>query len=256
MRTTRNSSTPCAGRRVTEAGRRREVNGHEGWRVSAHAATQHVAELMRGGMSRHDIAARSGMSYSVVTEVGAGRSERIHRITEESILGVKVPESNWEPAGNGYVGAAGSSRRLQALGVQGFPLSFLCQETGLSKSRIGVIRSGSKPVLMMSGFRLIRDVHDKFWDVDPLDVGLREGAVCRTRLWAKRHKWWPTEAWSDIDDPACKPSLKTPRYVILAEGCQELMQVRGSRKEDVAKRLGVSVNTLDKAVGYYNAKAS
>lgn len=207
-------------------------------------------------MSIQDISNRSGMSYSTIIEVGAGRCERIYRITEESILGVEPPGDKWNPIGDSPIDVTGSRRRLQALAVQGFSLSFLREKTGLARSYIGEIRSGPKKTVMVSRFRLVRDVHDEFWDIDPVEVGLKTSAVVRMKTWAEKNKWLPTEAWDDIDDPNCKPTPKTPRYVALTEDYQELIQYRGNERSDVAKRLGAELNTIERAVSYYNSKAS
>lgn len=104
--------------------------------------------------------------------------------------------------------------------------------------------------------QLFSKLHDELWDVDPVEAGMSANAAARVKGNAKKRKWWPTEAWSDIDDPACKPSLKTPRSVVLVEDFKELIQVRGVTREDAAKRLGVRVNTVEKAIERYAKIAS
>lgn len=210
---------------------------------------------MRHGLSPGDIAARSGMSVGQVKEVAAGRCERIYEITEESILGVKVPDDDWVPVADGFADTTGSRRRLQALTVQGFPLSFLTAKTGLAKSTVSLVRSGRKAQVMSSGLRAIKAVHEEFWDEDPLELGLSPEVVAKAKGWAKKYGWLPTEAWDDIDDPECEPRTKpTPKYVRTAEDYRELTDRFGLNRRQAAERLDMSVDALNAALGYYEKR--
>lgn len=206
-------------------------------------------------MSPGDIAARSGVSVGQVKEVAAGRCERIYEITEESILGVVVPDGDWIPVADGFADATGSRRRLQALTVQGFPLSFLTVETGLAKSTVSLVRSGRKTQIMSSVLRTIRAAHEKFWDEDPLELGVSPEAVAKAKGWSKKYGWLPTEAWDDIDDPDCKPRTKpTPKYVRVAEDYREMTERFGLNRRQAAERLEMSVDALNAALGYYEKR--
>ncbi len=184
-----------------------------------------------------------------------GRSGLIYRVTEEALLGISVPVDGWEPTGDSALDGTGTIRRLQALSVQGYPLTALMAETGLARATICDLRSGRRVRVMLSGMLAVRDAHDRLWDVDPIDAGVSPEASVKVKTWARKNGWLPSEAWSDIDDSECEPVLKTFRYVALTEDFRELEKM-GYNRKDAAERLGVSISTLEKAIGYYNRKES
>lgn len=234
--------------------RQTDQNLREGQRftVSAAKATRHAQALERAGMSTIDISERSGVSTTRVKQILQGRRERIYRTTEEALLGIPIPEDGWTPIRDGRTNAVGARRRLQALAVQGFPTSVLVEETRLDDRTISELRSGVRSQVQVSRLRLIIEVHDRLWDVDPLSMGVPSASVTRARQWAAKQNWYPTEAWADIDDPDCKPVLKTPRYIALTEDARELMAHQGYTRKGAAERLGVEVDTLNAAMAYYD----
>jgi hypothetical protein len=140
------------------------------------------------------------------------------------------------------------------LAVQGFSAPFLSGESGIATLTINRIRTGVQQRIQLATMRTIVLLHDKFWDMDPLDAGLELPGISRTMKHAKREGWLPTEAWGDIDDPDCRPVLNTPKYVRIAEDYRELTQEQGYDRKGAAKRLGVTVHGLNAALGYYNKK--
>lgn len=117
------------------------------------------------------------------------------------------------------------------------------------------LRSGAREKTLVSCSVKIRLVYDELWDADPLALGIPVRSVNLTKGCAKRGGWLPAEAWRDIDDPECEPVMKpTPRYIRLAEDYRELTQEQGYDRKGAAKRLGVTVDGLNAALGYYNKK--
>jgi transcriptional regulator with XRE-family HTH domain len=224
--------------------------------VRVEKTVEHAKMLVRAGMSASDIAERSGVSKRRVQRILKPSLEMIHWLTEEAILGVPVPVGRYMPKVDGLTDATPSRRRLQALAVQGFPVSYLCREADMSKPILMNLRSGMRNKALVSSSVKIRLVHDELWDTDPLTLGIPARSVSTAKVCAARGGWFPTEAWRDIDDPSCEPSLNAPRYVILTENARELMGECGHSKREAAERLGVSVNTLDKAISYHDAKVS
>lgn len=233
-----------------------DVRNGNRFAVPVDTASLHANALVRAGMSAKDIANRSGVCETVVLEVVRREHKRIYRTTEEAILGIPIPEDGWTPITDGITDAVGTRRRLQALSFQGFPLSFLARETGLCRRRTYVLRSGKQARVFISGMLAVTEVHDRFWDTDPLSTGLRPHDVTRARQWAQRQDWLPTEVWSDIDDPDCEPVLSTPRYMALTDDAEELMTQQGYTRTLAAERLGVAVSTLNTAFWYRNQRAT
>lgn len=219
--------------------------------VPADSALEHVRKLLIADMPPKDIEAISGVDETVIVRMLRGDQSRIHWTTEEALLGVSAPEGGWAPRSDGMIPSVGAMRRLQALGVQGYSPSVLAEESGLDIKTIRMIQSGSRSKILISRNRAIRWLHDRLWDTDPLALGLRTGDVTRTRQHAQNQGWYPTEAWVDIDDPQCEPTLGTPRYVALTEDARELMKTQGYTRSQAAERLGVEYDTLKAAILYY-----
>lgn len=216
-------------------------------------ARLHGLKLMKAGMTPSGISARSGVSTTQVRRLLRGDLPSMWRINCEAVLGITEDEAAGPLEFDGMVDTTGAMRRLRALAVQGFSVTFLAKEGGVTRRVIGDIRSGGNPRMLMSTLRSVTSLHDKFWDVDAADTWISLNATVRTRGYAAKRKWWPTEAWADIDDPDCKPSLKTPRYVILAENYKELSGM-GYTLHKAAERLDVRATTLDRAIRYYEKK--
>lgn len=223
-------------------------------RVSSEEAFQYGHKLMRAGVSALDIAERSGVSPTQVRRLLRGELPGMLRETSDAILGVPMPDEGKPGREDGLVDATGARRRLQALAVQGFSTTVLSVESGVMRLTISDIRAGTQKRIRLSTLRVVVALHEKLWDVDPLDLGVKLSAVSRTKKHAEREGWLPTEAWSDIDDPDCKPALGAPRYVVLTEDAQELMEKQGYTRKAAAERLGVKTDTLNAAMAYY-AKA-
>lgn len=220
--------------------------------VSVAKTKDHLLALLRADMTPRDVEKVSGVDEKTILKILNGRCARIHWITEEAILGVPVPEYGWESSFDCYVDALPAMRRLQALGVQGFTTPVLSRETGIDRTVIGAIRSGKRPRIRMSSMRAIKKAHDRLYDTDPADLGVAHGDLIRARRWAEKQGWYPTEAWVDIDDPDCKPVLKTPGYIVITENARELIEQQGYSRKAAAERLGVTVDALKWAMTYYD----
>jgi hypothetical protein len=227
--------------------------------VDTAEAVKHIHELMKFDMPIPDMEKISGVHSKTFVKILNGRCERIHWVTEEAILGIPVPETGWESSADCYVNAIPATRRLQALGVQGFTVPVLSTEMNVEQSVINSVRSGRRLRIRMKTMRSIRRAHDRLYDADPLDYGVSRGDLTRALRFAEKQGWYPTEAWADIDDPECEPILKTPRYISLTEDARELIEQQDYTLEQAAGRLGVTVNAIQKARARYRenmAKAS
>ena len=81
-----------------------------------------------------------------------------------------MPENGRPGREDGWVDATGARRRLQALAVQGFSTTVLWAESGIARLTVSDIRSGTQQRIRASTLRVIIALHNKLWDVDPLDM--------------------------------------------------------------------------------------
>jgi transcriptional regulator with XRE-family HTH domain len=224
-------------------------------RVPSDEAYEHAVELIRASLSPIDIAERSGVSVTQVRRLLRGGLPGMLRVNSDAILGVPMPHESKPGRGDGWADATGARRRLQALAIQGFSTTVLSDESGVARLTISDIRAGTQQRICLSTLRVIILLHDRLWDVDPLDMDLRLSAVTRTIKHAERERWLPTEAWDRIDDPACEPRKKpTPKYVRTAEDYDELTSRFGLNRRQAAERLEMSVDAVNAALGYYEKR--
>lgn len=235
-------------KRENDAARRQGVSA----RVPVAAVLEHMRLLHDAEMPTPDIGKVSGVDVKTLLRVLGGQRERIHWTTEEAILGVPIPDEGWESSADCYVDALPALRRLRALGVQGFTVPVISRESGVEKSVIGVVRSGSRSRVLMSTRKAVRRVHDRLYDADPSDFGVSPWDRSRALRWAEGQGWYPSEAWADIDNPDCEPVLGTPRHLALAEDARELISEHRHTPRMAADRLGVSLSQLGNALSHYN----
>jgi hypothetical protein len=226
-------------------------------RVPSDEAYAYAVELIRASLSPTDIAERSGVSVTQVRRLLRGGLPGMLRVNSDAILGVAMPHESKPGRGDGWADATGARRRLQALAVQGFSTTVLWSESGVARLTVSDIRSGAQQRICLSTLRVIVLLHDRLWDADPLGMGVKLSAVARTVKHAEREGWLPTEAWDDIDDPACEPRKKpTPKYVRTAEDFGELTGRFGLNRRQAADRLGMSVDAVNAALGYYGKRTA
>ncbi|MET9304954.1 hypothetical protein ABZX68_06395 [Streptomyces cellulosae] len=103
--------------------------------------------------------------------------------------------------------AAGSSRRLQAMGCAGWPLGRLARETGLTPYRITQLATGQADTVTVDEARAIAAVYARYSGASPGLHGVSHIHASAARDRATALGWAPPAAWDDdtIDDPAAIP---------------------------------------------------
>lgn len=224
-------------------------------RIPADEAAAHARRLVACGVPPKEISERSGVSVSSVRNLIAGRMERMERANAEAILGLPIPKGDYEATEEMLCDATASRRRLQALGVCGFPRLILAREIGISSHVVGDIRDGRQDRVLLSTHRAIESVYDRWWNADPKQFGARECEVTLTKKRAAREHWAPPAAWDEetIGDPTAKPVVSTgePQYVALVEDAQWLVSEYGYTHKEAAERLGVTPQQLGAAFSNY-----
>jgi len=220
--------------------------------VPATRAHTYAQQLLHAGRSAIDIAALSGICEKTITDLLAGRLERIYRDTEAAILGIPMPHRGHRPTVDGFMDATAARRRLRALSARGFTLAVLATEVDTTSETIGRIRQHRGDQIRVSINRAIADAYDRLWNVDPIAAGATLSGSVRARKWAERQGWPPPAAWDDdtITDPDAQPHMpatSSSRAEIVAENARWLIDA-GNSRDTAAAQLGISRFYIDRAL--------
>lgn len=178
--------------------------------VDAEPVRAHLRYLQSCGMGLRVIAGAVRVDRKSLQAVLNGRPERgtgpqkvVRPAFAAAVLAVK-PTLDTLGAST-IIPATGTTRRLQALVAVGWPQMHLADELGWTPTNLGVLIVA--PTVTVKTARLVRDLYELLWKVDPLSHGASYGGVTRAKRRADKARWAPVGAWDDdaIDDPAAFP---------------------------------------------------
>lgn len=195
-------------------------------------AARHVARLREAGMGVREIATAAGVTRQTIARIH-DRTRGIRPETAQRILAVQ-----YDPF---RVDATGSRRRVQALAALGWTRDHIATAGGLNEHGIGDVMSGKVTVVYRTTARGIRQAYDA--------LSMRRGPSVRARNRAAAAGWPPPLAWDDesIDDPTARPDGAGYQPAPLIESIRELI-AHGLDREAIARRLGVTRDTVDQAI--------
>lgn len=103
------------------------------------------------------------------------------------------------------VAAAGTVRRVEALGTVGYPLGCLADWLGLTESQLTQLLDAV--AVPATAARLVAVLYDRLCFADPATQGADPASIRRTKERAAAEGWAPVGAWDDdtIDDPSAIP---------------------------------------------------
>lgn len=109
------------------------------------------------------------------------------------------------------VAAIGTKRRLQALAAIGWSAAAVANETGIPEKTLRSARDDGRQQKLVAVH--IADAVTELFESEPQTPELRPQALSRQIASARRHGWYPPEAWAglDIDDPAVQPFVEVVR---------------------------------------------
>jgi len=228
--------------------------------VPADRATRYIQRLMRAGMPPLDIARTAGLGDKTITQLAAGRYEKIYRTTETAVLRVPFPGPGYQPVHDGRIDATGARRRLQALSALGFPLTSLAVEIGTTTRTVCDIRRGDRRWLHTSLDQDIRAAYDRLWNQDPASCGVTSGSATRARKWAARNAWALPAEWDDddIDEPTATPHNQATSSSVREVAAARAADIQhlgrfGLSTAEIAARVGVSEAYVRAQLGGYRA---
>lgn len=203
---------PCRAANRAAAAERSRLLAYGKWHpwVDAEPVRTHLRYLQTCGMGLRAIGAAAGVHrkqlQSIVNgrpELGRGPQKVVRPALAATLLDVQ-PTLDTLGAST-VIPAAGTTRRLQALVAVGWPQTCLAKELGWAPNNLSALIVA--PTVMVRTARLVRDLYERLWKVDPLTHGATQIGVSRAKKRALQARWAPVAAWDDdaIDDPAAFP---------------------------------------------------
>lgn len=206
--------------------------------VDAAPVKAHLQQLRAAGVGRRTIAARSGVSLTVISRlIGIDRhrpARRIHPDTARKLLAVTTSDQ----ADGTFIDATGARRRLQALVTLGWTQTEIAARIGWTTANLNRITLGHVDNITRGTHQLIDELYEQ--------LSMLPGPSQRARGVAQRRGWLPPLAWDDIDDPTEQPTGDFIRRHDRIDplDVQELHQA-GETKDAIAQRLGIARSSVD-----------
>lgn len=217
--------------------------------VDAGPARVHLAALRDAGVGTRRVGEVTGLGRTAICKVVSGETRRVHPENLARILAVGADDR----AAGVPVDGTGTRRRLRALVAVGWSQTRLAGRLGWTVANLNRVVVDDDRSLQRPLRDAVRRLYDEVWDTAPPAVGPAErGAVGRATRYAAARGWAPPMAWDDdtIDDPAAV--ARGPVTSPVCRGGVDLDEVRhlaagGAHIGEIARRLGVTVATLDRA---------
>ena len=228
--------------------------------VDAQEARSHVNALLDAGLTLAQIGQRSGINraglyYLLGQAPGRPAARRIRATSERALLAVRADRVGTETTG--WVDATGTRRRLQALAVNGWPISALASRAGLS--RTNAKRQLERGTVLVATRDAVRRLYNELWDADPVACGILPQHATRARARGLREGWLPPLAWDDdtIDDPAARPAGMRTAHKTRGTAEAEVMDLldMGETVDAIAQRLRMSTSGVYQVVARARARA-
>ena len=145
--------------------------------TDAAPAREHVQALQAARLGWKQVARLAGVPEATVSRLLYGRagyppSLRIRAASAEALLAVR-PALDTLPA-SACTDATGTTRRLQALIVQGRTIISLAGCLGMERSYLGRVAAGKVPGVTVATARKVRDLFEEWWDQPPPEETPRE----------------------------------------------------------------------------------
>ncbi len=247
---------PCTDARTADNRQRTKLKvfgRYDAGRVDAAPVREHIINLMANGVSARQLASLAGLSYSAVSAIVYGRSDRghapyprVHATTAEKILAVQADLTN-QRAGR-YIDSCGTVRRLQALVAIGWSLSRLAKKLGMERGNFGTFMNADQCTVRRA--LAVRDLYDQIWNQPQTGTEWHsKTSATKARNYAAVRGWLPPLAWDDdtIDNPDAEPDLgHKPKLRDTIADDVEFMHKTGASLDEISQRLGSPWQTIER----------
>lgn len=204
----------------------------------------HLNELRAKGLGVVRIAQLTGLHRQTVQKIGFAGRKLVSRRVAEAILALPIPEESPSPfsemiAPGAMIPSVGTMRRLQALAVMGYDLTYLAERLGMKFQQVSYLRLGRSKKVQIRTARKVAELFE--------ELQMTPGPSAETKRIAERNRWYPPLAWDEetIDDPDAKPSeLRKERK--RRDVAQEVAEYRanGLYDDQIAERFGLSIDAF------------
>jgi hypothetical protein len=219
----------------------------------------HVQQFIAAGASPHAIALKAGVNDRTVrdllpTRTTGARTPLKHRmLTENAEKLLALAPEDVIPQ---HVAALGTSRRIQALVANGWPMTTIAEWVGLYPHYVSALisRASLYDNAQVKGTTALNVAcgYDQLRRKKPARYGVARRSVTYSRNLAKGRNWPPTRYWDQfpgaLDDPHFIPEYGKSRLVVVAEEARWLMTIGGLDRGLAAERLGVDRSYIDHAL--------
>lgn len=212
----------------------------------AEPARAHLARL-RCRYDQNALITLTGATKTTLTNIARGKHPTLKVAVWAPIMALPVPVR--PVAGCGYLPAAGSKRRIEALAVMGWPQHYLADRLGIPLGSVNHVRTIAGTTSAKAA--AIADLYD--------ELHHQRGPSALTRSRSLTKGWAPPAAWDDetIDDPDTRPDLGTPTRLTFADRYLELREIGETSDVRIAAKLGLTVASLKRECARYRlARAS
>jgi hypothetical protein len=213
--------------------------------VAVQPVIEHLRDLRASGVTVSAIAARAGVSPSLVDELLNRPRKLIRSDNADALLATKP-----DPAPSGYVAGIGTVRRIRALGAIGWSMRDICRASNgaVSIESLRDINSVERPFVLSRTHVAVAEVYEELCMKTP-PVGRTSSQV---RVKAAAKGWPPPLAWDDPDDPHEQPdpgwseySKQIGRPIVNTVEDFEWLISQGCSHEQAAAQIGISLVTVE-----------
>lgn len=194
--------------------------------VDAEPTRAHLRHLLTGGATLDQIATEAGVSYGVISRILYQGQKRVKANSATAILNLREVDTS---ASRAPVDAAGTRRRIQALAVLGWPVTWQARQVGVHEIEYGEISRGRHRRVAASTAAKTRALYDQYWDVTP--PVSQPSSLARNRAAGKG--WLPPLAWDEdlLDLPDADLQAEIDRRVAAMDIAELGRCYRAAREE-------------------------
>jgi len=217
--------------------------------LDAAPVKRHLRRLRAAGVGKRTIAARAGVSQTVVDRLLGLNSDRPAKRVRPDIAAKILAVTVNDRADGSLIDGTGTRRRLQALVALGYTQTDLAQRIGWSVANLNVITLGRHPSVTCATANLVDDLYE--------ELSMRPGPSMRARAVARRNGWVPPLAWHDIDDLLEQPepgALRRNDHINPLDVLE--LHEAGETPDAIAQRLGLSIRSIPTYLGRARQVAS
>ncbi|MCM3822585.1 hypothetical protein ACP4TB_30405 [Streptomyces sp. DR3-1] len=199
-----------------------------------------IDRLTAHGWTRTQIADAAGTTPTTIRRITVGESRNINRSIAAGVLSIPLGRPD-----QGRIDSTGTTRRLRALAVLGYPIYVIAEASRMDTSMLQGHLAAQHATISAPIARRIASTYRR------LSLTPGPSQISRTRAAARG--WHGPAAWEDIDDPACEPEaptveteLPTGRRSTIDADLVMQLTAAGLSKQQIAWELGCTVRSVER----------